>query len=88
MNTAPKSDVDTFLAVLTPRPFPLVYCDFIADRIRRGLQTADAKTLVAHVGPVKSDLSPESGAFLSCDKSLTVTDKNGLQYRITVEEVR
>lgn len=82
--------VADFIAAMAPRPeraaFPLVYCDFISDRIRRGLQTDDAKAFVAHVGPVKSDLTPD-GAFRSCNKTLTVTDKNGRRYRVSVEEV-
>lgn len=88
MSAPARHPVEQFLAVLRPQSFPVVYCDFIADRIRRGLTTDDAKVLIAEVGRVEWDLHPEGGYLLSCDKSLTVTDKNGKTYRITVSEVR
>jgi hypothetical protein len=65
----------------------MVYCDYIADLIKRGLMAADQRNhyLLSDVGSIKSDLTDE-GAFKSTRKTIEVTDRNGKKYLITVEE--
>lgn len=66
----------------------LAYCDYIADRIKTGLN-ADIKTygtLLDSVGKINYDLT-ETGAFKSTKKTMHVIDKNGKAYRIVVEEI-
>lgn len=69
----------------------IAYCDFIADRIRRGLINSMNDSLepvrLADVGRVNYDLGPD-GEFLSTAKTLMVVDGNGKRYCVTVEEVR
>jgi len=52
------------------------YCDFIARKIKQAINT----------GSVKFDLD-EDGALRSTMKTLFVADRNGKQYKITVEEL-
>lgn len=56
----------------------MVYCDYIADRIKRLM---DWET-----GRVEWDLDP-NGAFVSTKKTLTVKDPSGKIYKVTVEEM-
>ena len=66
----------------------IAYCDYIADRIKRGL-TADSTTvgtLIGNVGKINYDLTKE-GAFNSTKKTISVVDTNGKMYRVTVEEI-
>ena len=68
----------------------LAYCDYIADQIRTTLDTNsnyDTMTKVGKVGPIKFDLHPEAGYLVSTKKTINVSDINGKQYRVTVEEV-
>lgn len=68
----------------------LAYCDYIADQIHTTLDTNskyDTMTKVGKVGPIKFDLHPEAGYLVSTKKTITVSDINGRQYRVTVEEV-
>ncbi len=68
----------------------LRYCDFIADRIRKGLINSMGDSLepvrIEGVGKVNWDLD-EQGAFRSTKKTLTVMI-NGVGYIVTVEEVK
>lgn len=69
----------------------LKYCDYIASTILKGLRDdkyTNARTtyLGDCLGPVKWDLHPIEGYFLSTKKTITVNDINGQKYRITVEE--
>lgn len=68
----------------------LAYCDYIADRIKRALaldiRENSTYTYVSEVGPVKFDLHPEEGYFVSTKKTLEVIDINGKKYKVTVEE--
>ena len=41
--------------------------------------------LLKSVGRVQWDLHPEGGYMLSTKKTIDVIDRNGVQYRITVE---
>lgn len=66
----------------------IAYCDYIADRIKRGL-TDDSKiagSLIGNVGKINYDLT-ETGAFNSTKKTIGVVDANGKFYRVTVEEI-
>lgn len=67
----------------------LAYCDYIADRIRQRIKgdILLGDDYMSTVGSVQWDLHPEEGYFVSTKKTLMVTDKNGKEYRITVEEV-
>lgn len=72
-----------------PRETFLAYCDYIADRIKKGL-TQDAEnygSLIDNVGRVEMDLHPEGGYFVSTKKTVRVQDTNGKWYKVTVEEV-
>ena len=67
----------------------LAYCDFIADRVRKGLLTSMNDSLepvrLMDVGRVNFDLGP-NGEFASTKKTLEVLDGNGKRYIVTVEE--
>ena len=70
----------------------LVYCDYIADRIRKSLFDVSFAgknygRIVKGVGNIKWDLDPEGGYMVSTKKEITVNDVNGRAYRITVEEI-
>jgi hypothetical protein len=69
----------------------LVYCDFIADRIRKALVVVSNNAFMepvalTNVGKIEWDLD-EDGSFVSPKKTMIVTDGNGKSYRIIVEEV-
>lgn len=67
----------------------IAYCDFIADRIRKGLLNSMGDSLepvrLKDLSKVNYDLT-ESGAFASTKKTLYVSDSNGKRYTITVQE--
>lgn len=67
----------------------LAYCDFIADRIRKGLINSMNDALepvrLTEVTRPAWDLGPK-GEFVSTKKTLSVTDGNGKRYVVTVEE--
>lgn len=65
----------------------LEYCDYIAAQIRNNLLKNDTESMLASVGTVQRDLHPELGYLVSTKKTITVTDTNGTEYRITVESV-
>jgi|GEM_PF-852988 len=73
------------------RPVFPAYCDFIADRIHRALQssvaTAEHGALLTATTRVRSDLHPQGGYLLTTKKTILVADRNGRAYRVTVEEV-
>jgi len=67
----------------------LAYCDFIADRIRKGLLSSASDVFepvkLIDIGRVKYDLGP-NGEFASTKKTLNVVDMNGKSYIVTIEE--
>jgi hypothetical protein len=67
----------------------LAYCDFIADRIRKGLLNSMGDSLepvrLKDLSKVEYDLT-DTGAFASTTKTLYVSDGNGKRYKITVQE--
>ncbi len=67
----------------------LKYCDFIADRVRKGLVNSMNDSLepvrLKDVGPVQFDLGSQ-GEFRSTGKTIMVEDAYGSKYRITIEE--
>ena len=65
----------------------LAYCDKIADTIRKSLLGYDPDGIIGLVDPVKMDLHPEKGYFLSTKKTIELCDMNAKRYRITVEEI-
>ena len=65
----------------------LAYCDKIADSIRKALLKYDPDGIIGPVGPIKMDLHPTKGYFLSTKKTISVTDCNGKAYMVTIEEV-
>jgi len=64
----------------------LAYCDRIAAAIREALTKSDPIGIIGPVGPIKSDLHPIDGYFLSPKKTMVVHDTNGKAYTVTVEE--
>jgi hypothetical protein len=60
----------------------LVYCDYLADLIKRTL-SAD-NFIVANVQGVINDVVEDR--LISMKKALIVTDNNGKRYKILVEE--
>jgi len=64
----------------------LVYCDWIADQIKQHFTNDKVENRIAQVSNVVMDLHPIDGYFLSTKKTILVEDKNGTQYKITVEE--
>lgn len=69
----------------------IVYCDFIADRVRKGLINSMNDALepvrLTEVTRPAFDLGP-NGEFVSTKKVLTVTDAYGTRYSVTVEEIK
>jgi hypothetical protein len=68
--------------------FKLAYCDFIADRIRKGLLNSAGDSLEPvriEVGKIQFDLD-EDGAFRSTAKSITVYDHQGKAYIVSIQE--
>lgn len=67
--------------------FKLAYCDKIADTVRRALQQPDPDGIIAAdgVGRIQWDLD-EQGAFRSPAKSITVYDRNGKAYIVSIQE--
>jgi hypothetical protein len=64
----------------------LAYCDKIADSIRRAMIKNDPDGIIGPVGPIKMDLHPVGGYFVSTKKTMMVWDMNGKAYSVTVEE--
>ena len=68
----------------------IAYCDFIADRIRKGLLNSAGDSLepirLKDIGKVEFDLGPK-GEFRSTKKTIYLWDAYGKEYRVTVEEV-
>lgn len=67
--------------VVTP-----AYCDYFASLIQC-LEEVDADSHIQSIGKVEYDLHPKHGYLMSTKKSVVITDDNGKQYRVTVEEV-
>ena len=65
----------------------LVYCDWIADQIKRHFTNDKAENKIVEVSNIVMDLHPIDGYFLSTKKTMLMQDENGTQYKITVEEV-
>ncbi len=63
----------------------IAYCDYIAYVIRQGLLKPDPEEMIGLIGQIQWDLN-ELGAFMSTKKTLEVTDMNGKEYVVTVEE--
>jgi hypothetical protein len=67
--------------------FRLAYCDKIADTIRKSLLKYDTDGILnGPIGPIKSDLHPTEGWFVSPKKVITLHDSNGKAYVVTIEE--
>ena len=66
----------------------LAYCDYMAKVINDSLKknAHEYGTFVDSVGKVNWDLG-EKGEFLSTKKTMSVIDRNGKAYRVTVEEI-
>jgi len=62
----------------------VVYCDMIADFMRESV--LDFRIGKWKAGSVEMDLHPKEGYFQSTKKTFSVTDPNGRQYKVTVEE--
>ena len=65
----------------------IVYCDYIAHTIVNNLKANDTERLLSSVSRPKYDLTPEGG-FASTKKVIEVEDRNGIKYRVTVEEMK
>lgn len=61
----------------------VVYCDLIADFMKQSVLDRIGKW---KAGSIELDLHPEHGYFQSTKKTFSVTDPNGRQYKVTVEE--
>lgn len=64
----------------------LAYCDYIATLIRDHILQIDSQQLLNSVSRIQFDLG-SFGEFCSTMKTLDVEDKNGKQYRITIQEL-
>ena len=64
----------------------MVYCDKIADVIRKALLQYDPDNIIGLIGPIEWDLHPTKGHFVSPKKTIEMTDMNGKEYVITIEE--
>jgi hypothetical protein len=50
-------------------------------------EISDNDTMMKATGPVNMDLHPTKGYFMSTKKTMGVTDINGKNYMITIEEI-
>jgi hypothetical protein len=69
----------------------LAYCDYIAKVISEAMKkdaSGNWRTYIDNVGKIRWDLDENTGAFLSTKKTISVIDKNGKSYRVTVEEIK
>jgi GH18 family chitinase len=68
----------------------LAYCDYIAKVISEAMKkdTGKYNSYIDNVGKTHWDLDESTGAFLSTKKIISVIDKNGKAYRVTVEEIK
>jgi len=66
----------------------MIYCDYIAETINVSLKenVNDKSTYISEVGGVNLDLHPTEGYYVSPKKTMSVTDKNGKKYIVTIEE--
>lgn len=64
----------------------LVYCDYIAERIKRCLQHNDPQALIGAIGKVRGDLNND-GSFVSTKKTIDLSDIAGKRYQIIVVEL-
>lgn len=68
----------------------IAYCDFIADRIRKGLINTMNDSLepirLKDIGRVQFDIGPND-EFRSTKKTIFLRDGYGKEYRVIVEEV-
>jgi hypothetical protein len=65
----------------------LAYCDYLAHIIGKNLKKNDQDGLIDSIGKVQFDLNPD-GSYRSTKKTISVMDKHGTAYTITIEEVR
>jgi hypothetical protein len=64
----------------------LAYCDYIAHVISRSFLNDKPENMIESVGPIEMDLHPTEGWFVSTKKTISMVDKNGKRYRVTIEE--
>lgn len=65
----------------------LAYCDYLSHIIQKNLKKNDVEGFIDTVGKVQFDLNPD-GSYRSTKKTLSVVDKHGTAYTITIEENR
>ena len=71
----------------------LAYCDYIADTIKillkRDISDSEdtGDMYLESISNPKMDLHPIGGYLLSTKKTMLLTDVNGKEYKITVEEL-
>tara|TARA_B110000259_G_C14019631_1_gene402546 strand:+ start:1388 stop:1651 length:264 start_codon:yes stop_codon:yes gene_type:complete len=71
----------------------LAYCDYIADTIKillkRDISDSEdtGDMYLESISNPKLDLHPIGGYLLSTKKTMLLTDVNGKEYKITVEEL-
>lgn len=66
----------------------LAFCDYIASVISDALikDITYPGTFLKDTGPIKMDLHPTEGYFVSTKKVINVEDINGKKYTVTIEE--
>ena len=65
----------------------LPYCDYIGHIIQKNLKKGDENGIIDSVGKVNFDINPD-GSYRSPKKTISVVDKHGTAYTITIEEKR
>ena len=64
----------------------LAYCDYIAHVISMAFRNDKPENMIDSVGSIEWDLHPTEGWFVSTKKTISMVDKNGKRYRVTIEE--
>jgi hypothetical protein len=66
----------------------LSFCDYIAQTIKKAVDhdSVCADGLLAGCGSIMYDMGP-NGEFISTTKTMSVADRNGRLYEITVKDV-
>jgi hypothetical protein len=67
----------------------LSFCDYIAQTIKKAVDhdSVCADGLLAGCGSIKADLHPTDGYLMTTTKTMSVADRNGRLYEITVKDV-
>lgn len=80
-------DEEMFTAFGADQIVSPAYCDYLINLVSIMQIEIDSDEIIASTGKIEYDLHPKYGYLQSTKKSIILTDINGKEYRVTVEEV-